>query len=331
MTKLSNLFIFFFLCISVVGRFFLLSASTSLSGNIGGMTLDKTSSPYIITKDIVIPAGEKTVIKEGVALLFASFTGMMVSGGLYVEGSSEQPVSFSSVQDANHNDSAATLPTAFDWNGIIIERDAGEVKMRNFEVKYSVYGIKSKKRDIVLVNAVFRENGQYNFTINDELMMVEEKLSYSYNADKVKAADSTGLKVSEKEKRLATLSPKQLKLRRAGIVSLISGGVGCVGAVLLFGLTGKYSNLYRTEKTDFVKIQNYKDRYYSFKNAGIITAVGSGAVLVTSLILYLAHKKIQTDQPKMQIKVSLGCGAYPLASDIHGNKQSFDIMVIGNF
>ena len=42
---------------------------------------------------------------------------------------------------------------------------------------YSVFGIKSKKRDIVLVNAVFRENGQFNFTINDNIMMVDEKIS----------------------------------------------------------------------------------------------------------------------------------------------------------
>ena len=330
MIKFDKLFILFFLCLSSVGSFFPASAATILSGNIGGMTLDKINSPYIIKKDIFIATGEETVIKEGAALLFESFTGMIVSGSLFVEGSGEQPVSFSSVNDARHNDSAATLPNAFDWNGILIERDAGEVKMRNFEVMYSVYGIKSKKRDIVLVNAVFRENGQYNFTINDELMMVEEKISYSYNAEKIKEADSASLNVSKMDKRLSTLSPKQRKLRRASAVTLVSGGIGCVGSGVFFGLTGKYNSLYTTEKTDLNKIQDYKNSYYSFKNAGIATAVGSVAVLATSLVLYLVHKKIRTEQPKMQIKVSFLNNDNSFTGYNSENKPTFNITVTGN-
>lgn len=330
MIKCNKLFILFCVCLSAGGPIFSVSASTILSGNIGGMTLEKTNSPYIIKKDIFIPIGAKTVIKEGVALLFESFTGMIVSGSLYVEGSSALPVSFSTVQDANHNDSAATLPEAFDWNGIVIERNAGEVKMRNFEVLYSVYGIKSKKRDIVLVNAVFRDNGQYNFTINDELMMVDEKVSYSYNAKREKVnADS--MNVSAMAQRLASLSPKERKLRSASLVALIAGSAGCVGSGVLFGLASKYNNLYTNEKIDLTKIHDYKNSYYSFRNAGIATAAGSCAVLATSLVLYLVHKKNGTEQPKTQIKVSFINNDYSFTRQNSENKPKFGIRVTGNF
>jgi hypothetical protein len=113
-------------------------ALTPLSGNIGGKTLDKLNSPYIVKQDIFIASGEETIIKEGVAVLFESFTGLNVFGSLLVEGSSQEPVSFSSGHDANFNDSSASLPKAFDWNGIVVEKEAGEVKMHNFKVNGSL-------------------------------------------------------------------------------------------------------------------------------------------------------------------------------------------------
>ena len=85
-----------------------------LSGDIGGKTLEKLNGPYIVTEDIFIPSGETVIIKEGVALLFNSFTGLTVFGSLYVEGSVEEPVSFTCVHDANYNDSSSSLPKAFD-------------------------------------------------------------------------------------------------------------------------------------------------------------------------------------------------------------------------
>ena len=227
---------------SILSTFLCSFALTPLSGNIGGRTLDKVNSPYIVTEDIFIPSGETVIIKGGVAVLFKSFTGLTVFGSLFVEGSSEEPVCCSSVNDANFNDSSASLPKAFDWNGIVIENGAGEVKMRNFKLFYSVYGIKSKKRDIVLVNAEFRDNGQFNFTINDEIMMVEENISYSYNAG-IEKEDTDSVKISEIEKREASLSPGERKLRTAGIVTLLSGGGCSIVTGVFFGVAANYKNL----------------------------------------------------------------------------------------
>jgi len=173
-------------------------------------------------------------------------------------------------------------------------------------VFYSVFGIKSKKRDIVLVNAVFRENGQFNFTINDNIMMVDEKISYSYNAPDSDKTDSAAVIISEKEKYLASLSPKQKKLRTTSLMTLISGGVGVIGTGVLFGFSGKYNELYNQENTDISKLHGYKDKYFTFRNAGIGTAAGSGAVLISSLITYVLYKKNLNETPVTQIKVSIG-------------------------
>ena len=82
---------------------------TRLSGDIGGMSLESFKSPYIIEKDIIISSGEKTVIKAGAALVFKSFTGLTVFGSLFVEGSSEEPVTFTSINDGSHNEASETF------------------------------------------------------------------------------------------------------------------------------------------------------------------------------------------------------------------------------
>src|SRR4030043_487692 len=87
------------------GIVFPVFAYTPLSGDIGGMTIDRTKSPYLVKEDIYISKGKTTVIKEGVVLLFESFTGLKVSGAFIVEGTIDDPVIFTSVNDAANNKS----------------------------------------------------------------------------------------------------------------------------------------------------------------------------------------------------------------------------------
>ncbi len=279
-------------------------SQTVLSGDIGGMTLDAFNSPYIIEKDIIISSGEETVIKAGAALVFKSFTGLTVFGSLFVEGSAEEPVSFTSINDGSHNEASETFPNSFDWNGILIEKDAEEIKMRNFEVLFSVFGIKSKKRNIVLVNGVFRENGQFNFTINDEIMMVEEKLSYSYNVKPLKKSDTTAVKVSEKEKRIAFLSPKKKKQRTGSIVFFGTAGVEVLSAAALFVNYSRYNSKYSTAQTD-TEIHNFGRKRDSYKTAGIVTGVSAGLTAAAGILLQYLYRKKEMKDTGTTIKISL--------------------------
>jgi hypothetical protein len=95
--------------ITILTTFLNSHAFTLLSGDICGKTLDKLNSLYLVKEDIFIPGGETVIIKEGVALLFNSFTGLSVFGSLHVEESFEEPVTFTSINDVNHNDSSETF------------------------------------------------------------------------------------------------------------------------------------------------------------------------------------------------------------------------------
>jgi hypothetical protein len=157
------------------------AGATHISGSINETILANTASPYIVDADIVIPAGKVVTINPGCVLLFRPFAGIKIEGTLIVEGSSDKPVVFTSINDADFNDKSEMLPNSFDWNGIIIESTGAGSSFANFQLKYSVYGIKSQTTDISVENGVFHQNGQYHFTLNDKIQNVVDNIPFSYS------------------------------------------------------------------------------------------------------------------------------------------------------
>lgn len=156
-------------------------ATTTLSGLPAGTTeLTLSNSPYIIEKDLVIDAGRNLVIQEGCNLFFKQFTGIIVHGNLTVNGSDEHPVLFSSLNDTLSPLRTAELPNPFDWNGIFISPQANCIKLSNFILKFSVYGIKSQKESIIIKNGFFKNNGQYHGTINDKVEPVSDAIPFRW-------------------------------------------------------------------------------------------------------------------------------------------------------
>jgi hypothetical protein len=158
-------------------------AETSLSGKIGGMTLDTAGSPYLISGDIVVDKGTFLTLKPGCVLLFRPFTGLRVDGSLIVDGSNEKPVVFTSSRDSKYYDSANIQPQAFDWNGITITKSARRVKLFNFILCYSVYGIKAQTERVSISNGNFYSNGQFNVTINEKIQNVTDNFPFFYHTD----------------------------------------------------------------------------------------------------------------------------------------------------
>jgi hypothetical protein len=129
-----------------------LVAETTLSGKIDDMTIDQSGNPFIITGNVIVPSGKKLVIKEGAILLFKPFTGLLIEGSLSVEGSLEKPVVFTSENDTTYNTSPKQFANPFDWNGILITQKAKFVKLSNFVLEYSVYGIKAQMEGFIIVS-----------------------------------------------------------------------------------------------------------------------------------------------------------------------------------
>jgi|GEM_PF-920643 len=284
------------------------TAQTVLKGDIGGLILEERGNPYFVEKDVTIPRETETVIKAGVVILFHSFSTLFVEGSFLVEGTKEKPVVFTSVNNPDYNLKAEQAPQSFDWNGIEIRETAQTIKMRNFLVSYTVFGIKSRKEDIVLINGVFSQNGQFNLTIQDKIILVQDMLSYSFNSkdepeekpDTVIIRDTSGAKHPYAPRRM--LSPAERKLRTVSFVAL---GTTIVEA----GLSTGFFVGYNKNWTKYKNIQSgdfaiYRDKANSYRKAGIGTAVGTGVTAAAWGVFYYMYKNYRQKEPATQIKIS---------------------------
>ena len=201
-----------------------LQAETRLSGEIQSASFDASGNPYLVEKDISVPAGKTLTVKEGCVFLFSGFSGLNVSGNLSVEGSAQNPVIFTCVNDGDYNRKSQQLPNPFDWNGIIIAKESGSVHFQNFQLRYSVYGIKSQNTAMTIQNGLFRQNGQFHFTMNDKIQYVQDNISYSFNA-------STDSDKKAGEIQSSTTGQKSGASSGKKIIRYASLGLGVVGIV----------------------------------------------------------------------------------------------------
>jgi|WetSurMetagenome_2_1015567.scaffolds.fasta_scaffold00572_5 hypothetical protein len=209
------------------------SAETHLSGDIKSAVLDSSGNPYIVDQDVVVPSGKKLLIKEGCVFLFKGFTGLNVSGQMHVAGSSKRPVIFTSVNDGDYNPKSDQLPNPFDWNGILVAKESQGALLENFQLRYSVYGVKSQTTNVSIQNGVFRQNGQFHFTINEKIQYVQDNIPFSYSggaaeAEKpsVSASGETGVKPSTQAKK-SKQSPVVFRYTSLGVglVGIAAGSI----------------------------------------------------------------------------------------------------------
>jgi hypothetical protein len=153
----------------------------NISGDIGGSTLTAEQGPYLVEEDCVVPKGKSTVIAEGCQFFFEPFTGIIVNGNLTVAGTQEKPVLFTSIKDTLEPKGDDNKPDAFDWNGILISKESGTVVLKHFKLNFSVYGIKSQNSTIKIDNGLFRQNGQFDFAINDKIQTANDTTPYFYS------------------------------------------------------------------------------------------------------------------------------------------------------
>ncbi|MBN2038391.1 MAG: hypothetical protein JW768_16745 [Chitinispirillaceae bacterium] len=208
-------------------------AQTTISGDLGNMTLDSAGNPFIVEKDITVPRGKSLTIKEGCALIFKQFTGLTILGGCTVDGTKEHPVVFTSINDAIYNKTTAQEAGAFDWNGITVQKKSGPVVLNCIDVRYSVYGIKSQNPGIVIRQSTFNQNGQFHFTVNEKIQPVQENQPYSYNdSPQAQTADATPAK---------TEKPGNIKIIRYGLLG-VGSAAAIAGAVMSIKAAGAYSD-----------------------------------------------------------------------------------------
>jgi hypothetical protein len=290
-----------FIAILLLTQYLTIPAMMHIKGDIGGMVFEKSNNPYIVEEDIIIPTGQSVTVKEGCIILFQSFTGLSIFGSIAVEGTEEDPVLFSTFNDGAFNDSANQLPKAFDWNGILIDRSASKINFRNFRVWYSVFGIKSKKESITLINGIFKENGQFNFTINDDIQMVQDKVSYSYGAKKEQDArrivDSTRITASKDREIIKLRLDSQqhqgkTKYNTPIYVSMTSALVFGIGAVVFGVIANDNRKKYESYGPDNWDANGYNRATNNFKIFRGCT-IGAAATTGVSAAVWIALASVK--------------------------------------
>ena len=248
-------------------------AQTTISGNLGDMTLDSTGNPFIVEKDITVPKGKSLTIKEGCALLFKQFSGLLIQGTCTVNGTQEHPVIFTSINDAMYNKTTAQEAGTFDWNGITVAKKSGPAVFNHIDVRYSVYGIKSQNPGIVIRQAIFNHNGQFHFTINEKIQSVQDNQAYSYN-------DSPNAATAEPVKEISAAPSHKLKIIRYSLLGVGAAGT-IAGIITTINAISAYGDWKDIEKeTDPLppvgEYEKRQDKFTSARNMALIFDILGG-------------------------------------------------------
>jgi len=223
-------------------------AETHIAGDISKISFDRSASPYVVDRDITVPAGTTATINQGCALLFNQFCGIQVQGCLKVLGTSSDPVVFSSINDVEVNPASRQLANPFDWNGILLARESKGSVLQNFALRYSVYGIKAQTEDLAIQNGLFRQNGQFHFTINEKIQYVQDNIPFSYGMATIESPQPAGANSGKmpaatgKKKGADASSGKGKRMLRIGGLGVGIGGV-TIGTGLLIPAAIVYGNL----------------------------------------------------------------------------------------
>jgi hypothetical protein len=267
------------------------NAQTHITGDVHAMNFDVSGNPYIVEQDIFVPAGKKLTIDAGVIFLFKAFTGLHVQGQVLVDGTGGNPVIFTSIHDDEYNPNSEQFPNPFDWNGILISKESTGATLKHFHLRYSVYGIKAQTQNIKIESGIFRQNGQFHFTINDKIQYVQDNIPYSHNTDDRPAADidddsddGGSITVSSSGGRVS----KQKKIFRYTCLGIgITGTViGTIFSVRAIQRSNRLDDMYNsfhdgTWKQSWPNELSYNDEYQSVESQ--FNASRTGAILSYSI------------------------------------------------
>ncbi len=260
------------------------SANTIVGGDIHEITFNESGSPYVIEQEALVPAGKSLRIEPGAVLMFKPFTGLRVEGEVVAEGAENNPVVFTSVHDTAYGDPTGQLPNAFDWNGIHLTPSCSKADLDHIVVKYTVYGIKSQTANVHIRNAVFTQNGQFHFTVNNKIQLVQDEIPYSYNVPDATATGAPQPSVSTQKPTnddwaVRTRSTSERNKLIFRYLCLGAGVVG-LGAGTYFAIkSGDYAEQ-RDASPDAAQWKDLDDSARTTSTASIVSFGLGGAFLV---------------------------------------------------
>ena len=268
-------------------------AKAELSGIISSMTISSKENPIIVNKNITIPPKGHFVIRKGCKLFFKPNTGIIVEGRLSIEGTKSDPVIFTSINDSIFPQKTGQKANPFDWNGIIINKNAQDIVLKNFVIKFSIYGIESFRPDIRIENGKFIRNGQFHFTMNNKVMPVSENIFYNYKNEKRRDTKKGDTK---KREDAIKKDQKDQSVKTAGILpsvkaTIIGGGTAFFFMTYYLHQKSEYVALYRNAKSQAMRREYFEQQKPLARNATISCIIGSALLSSGGILYFLDHNR----------------------------------------
>lgn len=149
-----------------------LNASHEVGGVQSGVWSLK-QSPYIVTRDILVPNGLILKIEEGVVIKFVANCQIRVEGGLIASGIQSKPIVFTSLFDKEFGHDFVRddrMPRPSDWKGIEISDESDDyLTVLNYcIIRFSKWGIRCNNSLPVITNIMLVDNENSYLTINSQ-------------------------------------------------------------------------------------------------------------------------------------------------------------------
>jgi len=259
-------------------------ARTEISGSVSEMTITADGNPFIVKENLIIPKNGHVTITKGCSLFFKPFTGIIVEGSLSIEGTPEERVMFTSINDSLSQEKTTQPANPFDWNGILITQHAQNISLKNFIIKYSVFGLKSQNANMTIDNGIFNGNGQFNCTVNDKILPVVDNLSFHYQNEQ--HGDAPPKKDLTKETNW---------LFPVAIVTT-AVGVGALGFMAYFlAQRSNYISLYNNAQSQSARA-DYFDKQKAHSRNAMISGIPGGILLVAGGVMFIADYNQKKDK-----------------------------------
>jgi hypothetical protein len=196
---------------------------TIISGELTGILTSE--KPYLVIGDIYVTPGSTVTLEAGTILLFNNFAGLHIQGTLYVKGTPENPVVFTSKNDSSVNSSSTVAPAPFDWNGIDVYENTVGSEFTCCIIRYSVYGIRSQTEYVKILNSTFLNNGKSDFTVKEAFKEIEPGIPFSYNYETVYQSPSVSDPEIKNNAQQKAPSVRAKVMRYAGTILFAGCGV----------------------------------------------------------------------------------------------------------
>jgi hypothetical protein len=250
------------------------NARTEVSGTVSAMTILSDGNPIIVKENLIIPKNGHITIAKGCKLFFKPFTGIIVEGSLSIEGTPEERVLFTSINDSLSPEKTGQTANPFDWNGILITQQAQNISLKNFIIKYSVYGLKSQNANMTIDNGIFNGNGQFNCTVNDKILPVVDNLAFHYGNER----QDPGPHAKDQTKAATWLLP-------AAMAATVTGTAALCFVAYYLHQRSDYISLYNGTQSQNARI-DYFNKRKSVSRKATISGISGGVLLVAGGVLF---------------------------------------------